>query len=171
LCRTDRFCGVEQETEIEFQERHCVVYAEQNGLDIVDTSREYDISGVTPLSEREALLDIVIRAENGEFDVLLVYEFSVLGESDTAVAEFVETLQRHGVSVWSVNDDELKDDNVFCISREAEYVRELEIEDEFFDEEDDDEPKESEDEDGEDEEYEDGDCYVWGDNIVLFPSF
>jgi hypothetical protein len=113
LYRTEEICGNRQNTEIEFQERHCSNLAEHEGWSIVDSSYEYDTSRLS-----ETLSDLIVRAEYGEFDVLLVYEFAVLGGS-CEVAEFVETLQRHDVSVWSVNEGELRGDSGVDFSRSS----------------------------------------------------
>lgn len=105
---TDRQGG-EGEKDIPMQEIACRQFAEKKGWTITREIAE-KISGYrTPIKERESITEIVAGANNGEFDILLVYHSDRIGRQ-VEYSIFIATLYTKGIEVWSTIEGELRNE-------------------------------------------------------------
>ena len=76
---------------------------ERDGLELVETIEELDVSGGTPLAKRPGLRRAVELVEAGEADVVVVAYFDRLVRSLTVQAEVVERVERAGGAILAVD--------------------------------------------------------------------
>ena len=76
---------------------------ERDGLDLVEVHDEMDVSGGTPLEDRDGLRRAVEAIENGNADVVAAAYFDRLFRSLTVQAEVVERVERAGGQVLAVD--------------------------------------------------------------------
>ena len=77
------------------------------GWVIVNEEQETGVSGYkVSTNDRDKLQLIKKRAEQGKFDILLVFMFDRLGRKSDETPFVVEWFVKHGVRVWSVNEGE-----------------------------------------------------------------
>ena len=90
----------------------CREFAEKQGWNIVLELEEKGVSGYkTHAADRDAIQKLRESAENGEFDVLLVFMFDRLGRIESETPFVVKWFAEHGIEVWSVNEGEQKFDS------------------------------------------------------------
>ena len=77
--------------------------ASRDGLDLVDTFEELDVSGGAPLEQRPGLGRAVQMIEAGEADVVVVAYFDRLVRSLAVQAEVVERVERAGGAILAVD--------------------------------------------------------------------
>ena len=99
--------GQVDKDDIPMQKTSCREFAERNGWTILKEFQEKGVSGFkVSASDRDAIQDLKAAAEKKEFDVLLVFMFDRIGRIDDETPFVVEWFIKHGIEVWSVNEDE-----------------------------------------------------------------
>ena len=95
------------QADIPVQRKACRDFAEKMGWIIVNEEQETGVSGYkVSANDRDKLQLIKKRAEQGKFDILLVFMFDRLGRKSDETPFVVEWFVKHGVRVWSVNEGE-----------------------------------------------------------------
>ena len=95
------------QADIPVQRKACRDFADKMGWVIVNEEQETGVSGYkVSASDRDKLQLIKKRAEQGKFDILLVFMFDRLGRKSDETPFVVEWFVKHGVRVWSVNEGE-----------------------------------------------------------------
>ena len=95
------------QADIPVQRKACRDFADKMGWVIVNEEQETGVSGYkVSTNDRDKLQLIKKRAEQGKFDILLVFMFDRLGRKSDETPFVVEWFVKHGVRVWSVNEGE-----------------------------------------------------------------
>ena len=95
------------QADIPVQRKACRDFAQRMGWVIVGEEQETGVSGYkVSADDRDKLQLIKKRAEQGKFDILLVFMFDRLGRKSDETPFVVEWFVKHGVRVWSVNEGE-----------------------------------------------------------------
>ena len=95
------------QADIPVQRKACREFADKMGWVIVNEEQETGVSGYkVSANDRDKLQLIKKRAEQGKFDILLVFMFDRLGRKSDETPFVVEWFVKHGVRVWSVNEGE-----------------------------------------------------------------
>ena len=98
--------------DIPMQKKVCHEFAERQGWFIVGEVYEKGISGYKVSAEkRDAIQELKQSAENGEFDILLVFMFDRIGRIDDETPFVVEWFIKHGIEVWSTQEGQQKLEN------------------------------------------------------------
>ena len=98
--------------DIPMQKKVCHEFAERQGWIIVGEVYEKGISGYKVSAEkRDAIQALKQSAENGEFDILLVFMFDRIGRIDNETPFVVEWFIKHGIEVWSTQEGQQKLEN------------------------------------------------------------
>ena len=95
------------QADIPVQRKACRDFADKMGWVIVNEEQETGVSGYkVSANDRDKLQLIKKRAEQGKFDILLVFMFDRLGRKSDETPFVVEWFVKHGIRVWSVNEGE-----------------------------------------------------------------
>ncbi|MBD5117719.1 MAG: recombinase family protein [Clostridiales bacterium] len=95
------------QADIPVQRKACREFAKKMGWVIVGEEQETGVSGYkVSADDRDKLQLIKKQAEQGKFDILLVFMFDRLGRKSDETPFVVEWFVKHGVRVWSVNEGE-----------------------------------------------------------------
>ena len=115
--------GQVDKNDIPLQKNSCREFAKhQPGWVIEKEFQEKGVSGFKVSAEdRDAIQELKTAAENGEFDILLVFMFDRIGRIDNETPFVVEWFIKHGISVWSVNEGEQKMDS--HVDKLMNYIR------------------------------------------------
>ena len=103
--------------------------SERDGLNLVDTIEELDVSGGAPLARRAGLRRAVEMVEAGEAQVVVVAYFDRLVRSLTVQAEVVERVEAAGGAILAVDVGEVRADTAgrwlssTMLGLVAEYAR------------------------------------------------
>ena len=101
----------DNQADIPMQRKACRNFAEKMGWVIVMEKQEAGVSGFkVSANDRDVLQEIRERAENKEFDILLVFMFDRLGRRAEETPFVVEWFVKNGIRVWSVNEGEQRID-------------------------------------------------------------
>ncbi len=93
--------------DIPVQRKACREFADRMGWTIVGEEQETGVSGYkVSANDRDKLQLIKERAEQGKFDILLVFMFDRLGRKSDETPFVVEWFCKKGIKVWSVNEGE-----------------------------------------------------------------
>ena len=94
-------------SDIPVQRKACREFAERMGWTIVYEEQENGVSGFkVSANDRDKIQLIKEYAEQGKFDILLVFMFDRIGRRAEETPFVVEWLINHGIQVWSVNEGE-----------------------------------------------------------------
>ena len=97
----------QNQADIPVQRKACREFAAKMGWTIVYEEQENGVSGYkVSASDRDKLQLLKERAEQGKFDILLVFMFDRLGRKSDETPFVVEWFVKHGIRVWSVNEGE-----------------------------------------------------------------
>ena len=97
-CSTDR-------QDLQAQQDTCRKFCYNKGFMLLDEYMEEGVSGYkVSLAERNELLEILSRAENKEFDVLIVFMFDRLGRSEDETPFIIQQLKEYGVDIYTASD-------------------------------------------------------------------
>ena len=97
----------QNQADIPVQRKACREFAAKMGWTIVHEEQENGVSGYkVGASDRDKLQLLKERAEQGKFDILLVFMFDRLGRKSDETPFVVEWFVKHGIRVWSVNEGE-----------------------------------------------------------------
>ncbi len=97
----------QNQANIPVQRKACREFAAKMGWTIVHEEQENGVSGYkVSASDRDKLQLLKERAEQGKFDILLVFMFDRLGRKSDETPFVVEWFVKHGIRVWSVNEGE-----------------------------------------------------------------
>ncbi len=89
------------------QRKACRAFANRMGWTICREEQETGVSGYkVSADDRDKLQLIKKHAQEGKFDILLVFMFDRLGRKSDETPFVVEWFARHGIRVWSVNEGE-----------------------------------------------------------------
>ena len=95
------------QADIPVQRKACREFAKKMGWIIVGEEQETGVSGYKVSADDRDKLQLLKRhAEQGKFDILLVFMFDRLGRKSDETPFVVEWFVKHGVRVWSVNEGE-----------------------------------------------------------------
>ena len=95
------------QADIPVQRKACREFAEKMGWTIVGEEQEAGVSGYKiSANDRDKLQLIKKKAEQGKFDILLVFMFDRLGRKSDETPFVVEWFVKKGIRVWSVNEGE-----------------------------------------------------------------
>ena len=99
----------QNQADIPVQRKTCHEFCDRMGWTIVIEEQEDGISGFkVSANDRDKLQILKQYAEEGKFDVLLVFMFDRIGRRAEETPFVVEWFVRHGIRVWSVNEGEQK---------------------------------------------------------------
>jgi len=94
--------------DLKVQQETCRKFDKEKEFDIYLEIEEEDISGYKlSLNQRVGLLEILTRAENKEFDVLVIYMFDRLGRREDETPFIIQKLYELGIQVYTANDGQL----------------------------------------------------------------
>ena len=97
----------QNQADIPVQRKACRGFAAKMGWTIVHEEQENGVSGYkVSANDRDKLQLLKERAEQGKFDILLVFMFDRLGRKSDETPFVVEWFVKHGIRVWSVNEGE-----------------------------------------------------------------
>lgn len=97
----------QNQAEIPVQRKACREFCEKMGWTIVHEEQETGVSGFKVSAEdRDKLQLIKQRAQQGKFDILLVFMFDRLGRKADETPFVVEWFVKNGIRVWSVKEGE-----------------------------------------------------------------
>ena len=115
--------GQVDKNDIPLQKNSCREFAKhQQGWVIQKEFQEKGVSGFkVSADDRDAIQKLKVAAENGEFDILLVFMFDRIGRIDNETPFVVEWFIKHGIEVWSVNEGEQKMDS--HVDKLMNYIR------------------------------------------------
>ena len=112
----------QNQADIPVQRKACREFAERMGWTIVYEEQENGVSGFkVSASDRDKIQLIKEYAEQGKFDILLVFMFDRIGRRAEETPFVVEWLINHGIQVWSVNEGEQRIDT--HVDRLTNYIR------------------------------------------------
>ena len=95
------------EEDIPVQRNACHKFCEEKKWTIVKEFQETAVSAYfTPTFGREAIREILVAAQDHEFDVLLVFTLDRLSRRDYEFPMLIEQMTENGITVWSVKDGE-----------------------------------------------------------------
>ena len=98
---------VDNNADIPMQRKACREFVDRMGWTIVGEEQETGVSGYkVSVDDRDKLQLIKKRAEQGKFDILLVFMFDRLGRKSDETPFVVEWFVRKGIRVWSVQEGE-----------------------------------------------------------------
>ncbi len=110
------------QADIPVQRKACREFAERMGWNIVYEEQENGVSGFkVSANDRDKIQLIKEYAEQGKFDILLVFMFDRIGRRAEETPFVVEWLVKHGIQVWSVNEGEQKIES--HVDRLTNYIR------------------------------------------------
>lgn len=97
----------QNQADIPVQRKACREFAAKMGWTIVHKEQENGVSGYkVSANDRDKLQLLKERAEQGKFDILLVFMFDRLDRKSDETPFVVEWFVKHGIRVWSVNEGE-----------------------------------------------------------------
>ena len=112
----------QNQADIPVQRKACREFAERMGWTIVYEEQENGVSGFkVSANDRDKIQLIKEYAEQGKFDILLVFMFDRIGRRAEETPFVVEWLINHGIQVWSVNEGEQRIDT--HVDRLTNYIR------------------------------------------------
>ncbi|MCM1296655.1 MAG: recombinase family protein [Muribaculaceae bacterium] len=95
------------QADIPVQRKACHEFAGRMGWEIVLEEQETGVSGFkVSANDRDKIQQIKKYAEQGRFDILLVFMFDRLGRRAEETPFVVEWFIKNGIRVWSVNEGE-----------------------------------------------------------------
>ena len=98
--------------DIPAQREKCRSFAKNQEWTIVEEYTELGVSGFkVSAKDRDAIQDIRRRAENKEFDILLVFMFDRIGRRHDETPFVVEWFIDNGIEVWSTQEGQQRLDN------------------------------------------------------------
>ena len=98
---------VDNNADIPMQRKACREFVDRMGWTIVGEEQETGVSGYkVSADDRDKLQLIKKRAEQGKFDILLVFMFDRLGRKSDETPFVVEWFVRKGIRVWRVQEGE-----------------------------------------------------------------
>ncbi len=110
------------QADIPMQRKACREFAQRMNWTICREEQETGISGYkVSANDRDSILLMKKHAEEGRFDILLVFMFDRLGRKSDETPFLVEWFVRHGIRVWSVNEGEQRFDS--HTDRLTNYIR------------------------------------------------
>lgn len=113
--------GKDQES-ILMQKNTCYDFVEKKGWNIVGEEQEIGVSGYkVSADDRVKLQRIRKAAEQGEFDILLVFMYDRLGRNLNETPFIAEWFTKKGIHVWSVYEGEIIDGD--DAERMLDYIR------------------------------------------------
>lgn len=102
----------QNQADIPMQRKACREFAKQKGWTIIREEQENGVSGFkVSATKRDKIQLIKSHAEQGQFDILLVFMFDRIGRRAEETPFVVEWLAEHGIEVWSVNEGEQRFDS------------------------------------------------------------
>ena len=102
----------QNQADIPVQRKACREYAEKMGWTIVIEEQENGVSGFkVSANDRDKIQLLKEYAEQGKFDILLVFMFDRIGRRSEETPFVVEWFVEQGIQVWSVNEGEQRFDN------------------------------------------------------------
>ena len=112
----------QNQADIPVQRKACREFAERMGWTIMYEEQENGVSGFkVSANDRDKIQLIKEYAEQGKFDILLVFMFDRIGRRAEETPFVVEWLINHGIQVWSVNEGEQRIDT--HVDRLTNYIR------------------------------------------------
>ncbi len=112
----------QNQADIPVQRKACHDFCDRMGWTIVIEEQETGVSGFkVSASDRDKIQLLKEYAEQGKFDVLLVFMFDRIGRRAEETPFVVEWFVKHGIQVWSVNEGEQKIDT--HADRLMNYIR------------------------------------------------
>ena len=95
------------QADIPVQRKACRDFAARMGWNIVEEQQEASVSGYKISADNRDKLQLIKKsAEQGKFDILLVFMFDRLGRKSDETPFVVEWFVKKGIRVWSVNEGE-----------------------------------------------------------------
>ena len=112
----------QNQADIPVQRKACHEFADRQGWDIVLEEQENGVSGFkVSANDRDKIQLIKEYAEEGKFDILLVFMFDRLGRRAEETPFVLEWFVKKGIKVWSVNEGEQRIDS--HVDRLTNYIR------------------------------------------------
>ncbi len=110
------------QADIPVQRKACRDFVDRMGWEIVYEEQETGVSGFkVSANDRDKIQLIKEYAEQGKFDILLVFMFDRIGRRAEETPFVVEWFVKHGIQVWSVNEGEQRIDS--HADRLMNYIR------------------------------------------------
>lgn len=112
----------QNQADIPVQRKACHEFCGRMGWSIVIEEQEDGVSGFkVSASDRDKIQLLKQYAEQGKFDVLLVFMFDRIGRRAEETPFVVEWFVKNGIQVWSVNEGEQKFES--HVDRLTNYIR------------------------------------------------
>lgn len=112
----------QNQADIPVQRKACHEFCDRMGWTIVLEEQENGVSGFkVSANDRDKIQLIKEYAEQGKFDILLVFMFDRIGRRAEETPFVVEWFVKHGIQVWSVNEGEQRIDS--HVDRLTNYIR------------------------------------------------
>lgn len=112
----------QNQADIPVQRKACREFAQKMSWTIVYEEQETGVSGFkVSANDRDKIQLIKEYAEQGKFDILLVFMFDRIGRRAEETPFVVEWLIKKGIKVWSVNEGEQRIDS--HVDRLMNYIR------------------------------------------------
>lgn len=97
----------DKQADIPMQRKACREFAARMGWTIVREEQEAGVSGYKVSAENRDKIQLIKKhAQQGKFDILLVFMFDRLGRKADETPFVVEWFVKNGIQVWSVNEGE-----------------------------------------------------------------
>ncbi|GKX27811.1 serine recombinase [Vallitalea longa] len=95
------------------QKKSCQDFCTENHVKLIEEYTEIDVSGFkVPLKERNELIDILIRAENRDFDLLLIYNNDRLTRRSDEAPHILQVLSNNDIRVFeTLTNNEIRTDS------------------------------------------------------------
>lgn len=122
LTVADRLDEYKDQESILMQKNACHDFAEKKGWNIVGEEQEIGVSGYKVSTDDLVKLKRIRKAaEQGEFDILLVFMYDRLGRNLNETPFIAEWFTKKGIHVWSVYEGEIIDG--VDAERMLDYIR------------------------------------------------
>jgi len=100
------------QADIPMQRKACHAFCEKMGWEIVHEEQEEGVSGHKVRAENRDKLQLIKKyAEQGKFDILLVFMFDRIGRIADETPFVVEWFVKNGIEVWSTQEGEQRFDS------------------------------------------------------------
>ncbi|MBQ7121069.1 MAG: recombinase family protein [Clostridia bacterium] len=95
-------CDNQREESIDGQIRECKVYAEKNGITVIDVYADRALTGKN--DKRPAFQNMLKDAANGAFDAIIVWKLDRFARNREDSAIYKKLLKKNGISVYSATE-------------------------------------------------------------------
>lgn len=93
--------------ELEAQKSKCRKFCKESEYELIDEIYEHGVSGYKKsLKDRKGIVELIARAENNEYDVLIVFMFDRLGRREDETPILIQQLSKNNVDIYIASTGE-----------------------------------------------------------------